>query len=354
MKSLASLAIAAALLSGCLLAADANTNAAGQSLQLQLELTDGSRIVGISKLESVAMETPYARIDIPVKQIRSLQLGEDHRTATIFLKNGDKLTGVISLGAINMQTSFGPVSPGTEYLREFLVRVPGEPLPEHLRKGLVLYFPFDRDEGDRVSDESGKENHGSVHGAKFTGEGKAGGAMMFDGADDYIDAGNQPSLQLTSDFTLAAWIWPEGRQEAFAIISKSHGAPAQNWRSVELLLTDEDFLNGYFWSDSTEFIAGFAKGRKIRRREWTHVVLMHDSSLPQHQMRAFVNGAACPMDFGYKTVSSIPMVRNVAEPVRIGCMRPGNHQFKGRIDEVMIFNRVLSEDEVKALYELHK
>jgi len=353
MKSPVSMAIiAAALLSGRLLAADANT--AGQSLQLQLELTDGSRIVGSPKLESVPAQTPYARLDIPVKQIRSLRLGEDRSIATIFLNNGDKLTGVINLDTIHMQTSFGPVSIGTEYLREFRVIVPGEALPEHLRKGLVLYFSFDRDEGKRVSDESGKENHGSVHGARFTGAGKAGGAMMFDGADDYIDAGNQPSLQLTSDFTLAAWIWPEGNQEAFAIISKSHGAPAQNWRSVELFLTDEDFLNGYFWSDSTEFIAGFAKGRKIRRMEWTHVVLMHDSSLPQHQMRAFINGAPCALDFGYKTVSSIPVVRNVTEPVRIGCMRPGDHQFKGRIDEVMIFNRVLSEDEVKALYELHK
>jgi hypothetical protein len=71
-------------------------------------------------------------------------------------------------------------------------------------------------------------------------------------------------------------------------------------------------------------------------------------------MRFFINGVACEAGFGYEAVSSIPVLRNVDEPVRIGCMRPGMHQFKGRIDDVMIFSRTLSADEIQALYGIQK
>jgi hypothetical protein len=60
------------------------------------------------------------------------------------------------------------------------------------------------------------------------------------------------------------------------------------------------------------------------------------------------------MGFGYEAIPSIPVVRNVAEPVRIGCMRPGKEHFKGRMDDVMIFSRTLSADEIQTLYGIQK
>ncbi len=178
--------------------------------------------------------------------------------------------------------------------------------------------------------------------------------MVFDGADDYLDAGNPPSLQLTSDFTLAAWIWTERTQDGFGIITKSQGAPEQARRGIEFCLGNDDNLSAYFWDASTRFFSGGVKNPTIRRQEWTHVVLQHDSTLPQHQMRFFINGVACEAGFGYEAVSSIPVLRNVNEPVRIGCMRPGVHHFKGRIDDVMIFSRTLSADEIQTLYGIQK
>jgi hypothetical protein len=226
----------------------------------------------------------------------------------------------------------------------------GGSLPEALRQGLVLHYSFDRNEGGKVADGSSEENVGALRGPpSFAAEGKSGGALVFDGIDDYLDAGNPPSLQLSTNFTLAAWIWPERTADGFGIITKSHGYPEQDKRAIEFCLGNDDTLSAYFWDESTRYFSGVVKNKTIRRQEWTHVVLMHDSSLPEHQMRAFINGVPCEMSYEYETVSSIPVVRNVAVPVRIGCMRPGVHHFKGRIDEVMIFNRVLSEEEVKSL-----
>ena len=324
------------------------------SLCLEVDLVDGSRLIGTPGLATVPVQTSYAKMDVPLTQIQALKIGNDHETVTLNLRNGDTLTGVISLKPIELKTVFGTASIGIEHIRQFTIVRTGGALPESLRKGLVLHYSFDRDEDGKVTDASAKENHGTVRGARFTPEGKSGGAMVFDGADDYLDAGNPPSLQLTANFTLAAWIWTERTQDGFGIITKSQGAPEQARRGIEFCLGNDDILSAYFWDASTRFFSGGVKNPTIRRQEWTHVVLQHDSTLPQHQMRFFINGVACEAGFGYEAVSSIPVLRNVDEPVRIGCMRPGKEHFKGRMDDVMIFSRTLSADEIQTLYGIQK
>ncbi|MFC1460971.1 hypothetical protein ACFLQR_00440 [Verrucomicrobiota bacterium] len=63
-----------------------------------------------------------------------------------------------------------------------------------LKKGLIVYYSFDKNEKGKVIDKSGKENHGKVHGAKWIAKGQVGGAFEFDGKDDYIDLG-RPVLE---------------------------------------------------------------------------------------------------------------------------------------------------------------
>ena len=293
-------------------------------------------------------------MDIPLKQILSIKMDGDHETATVAMQNGDTIKGVLTLGPLKLTTVFGDISLGVAHIQSLRVCPAGGALPETLRKSLVLCYSFDQDEGDTVTDRSPKENKGVVRGPRFTAEGKSGGALSFDGVDDYLDAGTPPSLQLTSDFTLAAWIWPERTQDGFGIITKSQGAPQQARRGIEFCLGNDDTLGAYFWDASTRYFSGVVKSPLIRRQEWTHVVLQHDSTLPNHQMRFFINGVAYEAGFGYENVSSIPVLRNVDEPVRIGCMRPGVHQFKGRMDHVMIFNRTLTAEEVRAVYDAQK
>ena len=51
-------------------------------------------------------------------------------------------------------------------------------------------------------DESGQGHHGQVHGARYDTNGKWGGAMSFDGQDDYIST---PDISLR-EFPFAAWV----------------------------------------------------------------------------------------------------------------------------------------------------
>jgi hypothetical protein len=92
-----------------------------ESVRISMELTDGSRLIGTPGLATVPVQTSYAKMDVPLTQIQALKIGNDHETVTLDLRNGDTLTGVISLKPIELKTLFGPASIGIEHIKRFQV-----------------------------------------------------------------------------------------------------------------------------------------------------------------------------------------------------------------------------------------
>ena len=79
-----------------------------------------------------------------------------------------------------------------------------------LQKGLVGHSTMAQDslKGSLLADKTPYENDGTIYGATFATDrkGKANSAMSFDGVNDYIDCGNDESLDFgTSDFTIYLW-----------------------------------------------------------------------------------------------------------------------------------------------------
>ena len=74
-------------------------------------------------------------------------------------------------------------------------------------EGLVSYWTFNKSDidGETVLDVWGG-NDGTIKGDPEIVEGKVGDALKFDGIDDYVDCGNDASLQITDDLTITAWI----------------------------------------------------------------------------------------------------------------------------------------------------
>ena len=100
-----------------------------EKLRLILELSDGSRIVGIPTMSSIPLQTPYAKLDVPLAQAAIITIAPDHEAASIDLQSGDRITGVLNLGMIQLETAFGMVSIGIEHIRECRVAVGGGILP---------------------------------------------------------------------------------------------------------------------------------------------------------------------------------------------------------------------------------
>ena len=98
----------------------AGEDKAGPNLRLELDLVDGSHIIGVPSIESMPVQTSYANMDIPLKEISTVRMDADHETASLDLRNGDKLKGVINLKPIDLETIFGKVSVGIEHIKEIV------------------------------------------------------------------------------------------------------------------------------------------------------------------------------------------------------------------------------------------
>jgi hypothetical protein len=101
---------------------ETQTNA---TLRLAIDLVDGSRLIGTPGLATVPVQTSYAKMDVPLTQIQALKIGDDHETVTLNLRNGDTLTGVISLKPIELKTLFGTASIGIEHIQQLRVTLGG-------------------------------------------------------------------------------------------------------------------------------------------------------------------------------------------------------------------------------------
>ena len=310
-----------------------------EPLRLAIDLVDGSHIIGVPSIKTVSIRTQYATIDIPFKQIRSMKIGDNHETASFELQNGDKLTGVLNLEPMQLETIFGHVSVDVQHVRSIRIR-DFLRLSTSLRQGLVLWYSFDRDEGNVVTDKSGKNNHGKVHGAKWTEKGKAGRACKFDGRGSSIELADDDSLDIgTGSLTVLAWI-------------HTGASPGDSWMVVDKGTSEAGTY--YLYSD------GSSVRMTVKSATKRYDAVMPDTDFPYNQwvcvagvydessVKLFVDSteiasASAPADLGSNT-----------RPVTIGKYQRGGYQFSGIIDEVMIFNRALSKQEIKHLYNSHK
>ena len=84
----------------------------------------------------------------------------------------------------------------------------GGTIPEDtMTRGLVGYWSFDEGSGNIAYDISGAGNHGTLMNNPTWSDGKVSGGLTFDGTDDYINCGDNASLDIgTGDLSITAWI----------------------------------------------------------------------------------------------------------------------------------------------------
>ena len=74
--------------------------------------------------------------------------------------------------------------------------------------GLVAAYSFNEGTGTTLVDRSGRGHTGTISGATWSTQGKFGGALSFDGVNDWVTIGDTAALDLTTGMTLEAWVAP--------------------------------------------------------------------------------------------------------------------------------------------------
>lgn len=208
--------------------------------------------------------------------------------------------------------------------------------------GLVLFYDFNRDEGNKVTDRSGKGNEGKIKGPTWVADGKHNGAYAFDG-DVHIDAGARESLQIGGagkSFTVGCWCKPTAKaSQSPAILISQGGNRGGKGDSLHLGYRSKNLFTFDFLVDTLETSSAYDDVG-----QWHHWIATYDGK--ERKQRLFRDG----VKIGERT-SNGDFVGHGA--VYVGQWVNRDAGFKGLIDEVMIWNRALTESEVRQVYALH-
>ena len=208
-----------------------------------------------------------------------------------------------------------------------------------LEKNLVLYLSFDELDGKKVEDHSIHGNHGEVSGKPTLVDGKFGKALKLNGKTDWVTIAHDDSLCVSKAVTVMAWINAEshkggGTAQWAGILAKSN-----NPRSYSFYTTTDGGGALHFSS-----MGGSTSNKPVELKKWQHVVAQMTEKKAH---RYYINGESAG-EFAGK--GALPGKVDNAE-VFVGKTHEGNREFVGIIDEVRIWNRELSEKEVKEQME---
>jgi len=198
---------------------------------------------------------------------------------------------------------------------------------------LTLWWTLDEGEGFTAVDWSGHGHHGAVNGAAQWTDGYQGTALMF-GSDVYVEAADYPGVTGTDARTLCAWIRTTTANRT--IMSWGQNVVGQKWRmrldATGGLRTE---VNGGYHYGATNLADG----------QWHHVAVTFedDGSPDATDILLYADGQADA------TADSLdePIDTVATGVVRIGETPWHNAPWVGEIDDARIYDRVLTEEEIR-------
>lgn len=202
-----------------------------------------------------------------------------------------------------------------------------------LTQGLVgAWCPSLGATGFRLQDRSGRNNHGTLTNMASTAWTTSGGkiALDFDGTNDSVNAGNKVP-RLGNGHTFSAWVFKRANGRMIAGMCDFISQGGFQWADIGGLFSIA------FYDGS---IKGWFQGSSLPSNAWAFVC----ATFTNAQQRLTVNTTTTVLNN-----STTGIVYN-NDTFRIGEASGGNPLWQGQIDDVRIWNRVLTPGEVRQLY----
>jgi len=200
----------------------------------------------------------------------------------------------------------------------------------------------------RVLDSSPQENNGTIVGAKDT-EGKLRNALLFDGVDDYVEIPKTASFAGKNAGSISLWYKPNANPTGgdAALFYESTGSSGYSRFAIFHGLNGD--LKGFMRDTNTGASFSVTEINPFLAGNWYHIVLTFDSATDE--LILYRNGSPVDLDTAAKGSFT---TETPADPIAIGAYKAGvSYYVNGIIDEVVIYDRALSADEIRALYETH-
>ena len=198
--------------------------------------------------------------------------------------------------------------------------------------GLVAHFAFDEGSGTVAGDSSGNGNDGTFTGNPPWVAGKIGGALEFDGRHDYIEVPDSPSLDITDAITIAAWVNPQSTGDYRWLVAKEAWGAEQTYG---LCFTPSESIEFGISSGTAWLYRQTAE--TIRNGIWSHVAGQYS---PPY-IKVFINGQLSQeWDIGSHSINTND------NNLLIAIMTKADQFFSGLADDIRIYDRALTQEEI--------
>ena len=204
-----------------------------------------------------------------------------------------------------------------------------------VKQGLVAAYGFEEASGSQVIDASGYANHGTISGATRITTTQFGKALNFSGSNNWITVNDSSSLDLATGMTLEAWVYPTETTISGwrTVVMKEQTGSASYW-----LYANDDSNHPANVVNVGGSVKQLSAGSRLPGNTWSHLAATYDG-LTQ---KLFVNGVLV----GSRAQTGAIVLSSGA--LRIGGNSLWGEYFKGYLDEVRVYNRVLSQAEISA------
>ncbi len=213
--------------------------------------------------------------------------------------------------------------------------------------GLVGYWPFDGDVNDTVGftayDWTGNNNDGTAVADAVTNStdcrSNFGDCLQLDGVGDYINLGDDSSLDITEDLTISVWVRPSDIASAYKQIVKKG--------STDVSYDLRHFSRTVQWGfeDTGGTLRQLSEANAVNINTWTHLVGTRSYNGTHSEIILYIDGVNENSGiFATKARSS-----SVQHNAYIGRTEFGFY-LNGSMDEVMIFNTALTSSQIVDIY----
>lgn len=235
------------------------------------------------------------------------------------------------------------------------VQAPPDGMPADLGRGCVLKAQMDEmswpTTGNPVLNSCGGA------GGKLTGTGAAPATDAvrnrvgsFSG-NACVDFASTPALHGTTGLTMSAWIKPTGLNgvDSNGVITKRLDRGVQSEWSLNV------WTGNHVWVDFGD-MDRYSGTAVVSNNSWVQLTAVFDGTrVATDRVRLFINGVADPLQ--HAVIGNLGgTLPSYDSPVHVGCtpapsaMPPTQQTFIGELDNVTVWNRALSDDEIAKLY----
>jgi hypothetical protein len=209
-------------------------------------------------------------------------------------------------------------------------------LPSYLpTEGLVGWWPFN----GNANDESGNGNHGVVNGATLTADryGNANSSFSFSNSSISVPHNTALGIDQNAGLSISLWAFKTGNQNVQHLLGKRpNGAQQFNWQiafnyPANVGLSFGGVVSGTFFGVVSQY--------QIPNNQWIHILCTYSAN----HYAIYIDGILL-LDS-----SSTSFYTDVNTPLTFG-NSGGFQAYSGLLDDIVIYNRALTQEEITALY----